>query len=67
MFTWMMETANIERSEMYRTFNCGVGMILVVSAEDAERSIAALNNLNESAFIVGEVKAGAFEDQVKIV
>lgn len=67
MFTWMMETANIERAEMYRTFNCGVGMILVVDANDAEQSIAALNAEGETAFIVGEVKAGAAEQQIQIV
>lgn len=67
MFTWMMETANIERAEMYRTFNCGVGMILVVDANDAEQSIATLNAEGETAFIVGEVKAGAAEQQIQIV
>ncbi len=67
MFTWMMEIANIERAEMYRTFNCGVGMILVVDADDVERSIAALNESGETAFVVGEVNAGAAEQQVQIV
>lgn len=67
MFTWMMETANIERDEMYRTFNCGVGMILVVDADDVESSIAALSEAGETAFLVGEVKAGAAEPQIQII
>ena len=67
MFTWMMETANIERAEMYRTFNCGVGMILVVDADDAEQTIAHLIEQGETAFIVGEIKGGASDKQVHIV
>lgn len=67
LFTWMMETANIERAEMYRTFNCGVGMILVVDAADAEKTIAHLNAQGETAFMVGEIKDGAAEEQVQIV
>jgi len=67
LFTWMMETANIERNEMYRTFNCGVGMILVLDANDAKQAIAHLTDAGETAFVVGEIKAGASEQQVHIV
>ena len=67
LFTWMMETANIERSEMYRTFNCGVGMILVVDQADVEQSIKLLNESGETAFVIGEIKDGASEQQVHIV
>jgi phosphoribosylformylglycinamidine cyclo-ligase len=67
LFTWMMETANIERAEMYRTFNCGVGMVLVVAPEDVEQSIAKLNASGETAFELGEIHAGAADPQVKIV
>jgi phosphoribosylformylglycinamidine cyclo-ligase len=67
LFTWMMETANIERSEMYRTFNCGVGMILVVDQADVERSISLLSEAGETAFVIGEIKDGESEQQVHIV
>ncbi|MGK0373685.1 MAG: phosphoribosylformylglycinamidine cyclo-ligase [Arenicella sp.] len=67
LFTWMMETANIERSEMYRTFNCGVGMILVVDQADVEQSIKLLSGAGETAFVVGEIKDGESEQQVHIV
>ncbi len=67
LFTWMMETANIERAEMYRTFNCGVGMILVVDAEQADATIAHLNAAGETSFVVGEIKAGSSDKQVHIV
>lgn len=67
LFTWMMDTANIERSEMYRTFNCGVGMILVVDAADVEQSIDLLSASGETAFVVGEIKDGASEQHVHII
>jgi phosphoribosylformylglycinamidine cyclo-ligase len=67
LFTWMMDTANIERSEMYRTFNCGVGMILVVDEADVEKSIKLLTEAGETAFVVGDIKGGESEQQVHIV
>ncbi len=67
VFSWMMDTANIDRDEMYRTFNCGVGMILVVSDENSEQAIQHLNDAGESAFLIGEIKAGAADSQVQIV
>jgi len=67
LFTWMMKTANIERSEMYRTFNCGIGMILVVDEADAEQSIKLLSEAGETAFVVGEIKGGTSEQQVQIL
>jgi len=67
LFSWMMETANIEKNEMYRTFNCGVGMILVIAEENVERAIDHLNTTGESAFVIGEVKTGSTEPQVKII
>jgi len=67
LFTWLMETANIERKEMYRTFNCGVGMIVVVAPEHAEHAIEHLNANGENAFLLGEIKAGSASAQVQIV
>ena len=67
LFTWMMETANIERAEMYRTFNCGVGMILAVNENDVEKTISHLNAQGETAFLLGEIKAGAADAQVQII
>jgi phosphoribosylformylglycinamidine cyclo-ligase len=67
LFTWMMDTANIERSEMYRTFNCGVGMILVVNETDVEQSIKLLTEAGETPFVIGDIKDGKSEQQVHIV
>ena len=67
LFSWLMETANIDRHEMYRTFNCGVGMILVVPADQADAAVAHLNSSGETAFLIGEIKAGGSEQAVQIV
>jgi phosphoribosylformylglycinamidine cyclo-ligase len=67
LFTWMMETANIERAEMYRTFNCGVGMILVVPDEVHQQAIDLLNELGEHAFVIGEIKAGSATQAVTFI
>jgi phosphoribosylformylglycinamidine cyclo-ligase len=67
LFTWMMEKANIDRAEMYRTFNCGVGMILVVPAEHADDAVNALNSNGESAFVIGEIRSGKSDTAVQIV
>ncbi len=66
LFTWLMETGNIARSEMYRTFNCGVGMILVVNSDNAEDAIKHLNDAGEKAFVVGKIMPGESEQQVHI-
>ena len=67
LFRWLKETANIEQQEMYRTFNCGVGMILVVKPEHADDAIAHLNDAGETAFLLGEIRAGAKDPQIQIV
>ena len=67
LFSWLMETANIERDEMYRTFNCGVGMVLVIAQADVEQSLKLLEAAGENAFVIGEIVAGNSDPIVKIV
>ncbi len=50
-----MQTGNIEWQEMYRTFNCGVGLVLIVAANKADESITILNDLGEQAWRLGEI------------
>ena len=52
---------------MYRTFNCGVGMILAVESEDAQTIATAFNDLGENAWVIGEIHALATgQEQVVI-
>ena len=55
IFTFLKERGNITEEEMFRTFNNGIGMILVVRSKDAQEISARLHSLGEKAFIIGEV------------
>lgn len=63
LFQFLSDTANIERAEMYKTFNCGVGMILAVAAKDKEATIANLTQQGINAFEMGEIRDGEFGDE----
>jgi len=58
VFDWLQRAGHIERDEMHRTFNCGLGMTLCVPATDADRALAILRDCGEQASIVGEVRSG---------
>jgi len=58
VFDWLAVSGNIEPDEMRRTFNCGVGMVAVVSAADADATIAALAECGETAWQLGEIREG---------
>ena len=57
VFRWLQETGAVEDHELRRTFNCGVGVTLTASPENAEPVLAALLNAGENAFICGELAA----------
>jgi len=56
LFKWIQSEGNISSHEMYRTFNCGVGMTLVLPAAQANDAINLLSELGESPWIVGRIK-----------
>jgi phosphoribosylformylglycinamidine cyclo-ligase len=58
VFDWLQRAGHIERDEMHRTFNCGLGMTLCVPATAVDRALAILRNCGELASIVGEVRSG---------
>ncbi len=55
IFNWIQQQGNVEEMEMLRTFNCGIGMILCVAADDCDKTVAILNDQGESACRIGEV------------
>jgi len=67
IFDWLQEGGGIEDFEMYRTFNCGLGMVLALDAADAEKALTLLAAAGESATIVGHVEPHSGEDQVVIL
>jgi len=58
VFDWLQRAGNIERDEMYRTFNCGLGMTLCVAATDADKAMEILRASGEQPVLVGEVRRG---------
>ncbi len=57
LFSVLQEAGNVERDEMYRTFNMGIGMVLAVQEADAEDMLYRLNGLGEKASIIGQITA----------
>ena len=66
VFEWLQSAGNIETSEMYRTFNCGLGMVLVVDAADADKALDILQTEGETAMRVGEIIPAAGTPSVEI-
>lgn len=63
IFNWIQQNGNIETYEMYRTFNCGVGLILVVNNQDVNSTLAILKENGENAWLIGET----VDDQTETV
>lgn len=55
VFQWLQQRGNIEQTEMYRTFNCGVGFVVVVPSDKADEAIISLNDNGETAWKLGEI------------
>ncbi len=55
VFDWLQQQGNISRDEMLRTFNCGIGMVLLAPADTAEAICSAAKQLGENASIIGTV------------
>ena len=61
IFSLIQERGNVPEPEMYRTFNMGIGFVLIVAAEQAPALAHRLNELGESAYIIGDVHRGVHE------
>ena len=67
VFKYLQKNGNVDAYEMFRTFNCGVGMIAVVSKEEASKAVEVLNATGEKAWVLGEIApVGADGKQVTI-
>ena len=59
VFDWLQQVGCIEPAEMYRTFNCGIGMVAVVPRDSAPQAVALLAEHGEVARIIGEIRSGS--------
>jgi phosphoribosylformylglycinamidine cyclo-ligase len=58
VFDWLQRAGRVEDAEMYRVFNCGIGMTVHVRAADAQRAIEILREGGQSASVIGEIRVG---------
>ena len=57
LFDWLREGGNVAAQEMYRTFNCGIGMVVIVSEADAGKAISQLQAAGEKVWQIGQIRA----------
>ncbi len=62
LFQWLREAGNVADQEMYRVFNCGIGMVVIVAAADAEAAAKHLREAGETVYPIGRIEACAAGD-----
>ena len=68
VFRWIQQLGNVENREMYRTLNCGVGMVVVVPAGQADAALQILQDASENPWVIGHIAAAdANEEQVELL
>ncbi|WP_439549989.1 phosphoribosylformylglycinamidine cyclo-ligase [Falsiroseomonas sp.] len=66
VFAWLARAGGVAAEEMLRVFNCGLGMVLVVAAEDADAATAMLTEAGETVFRIGALEAAEGAASVRI-
>lgn len=66
VFKWLQTQGNITRYEMYRTFNCGVGMVIALPENDVETALALLKQVREQAWVIGKI-ASRTENEAQVI
>lgn len=66
IFKWLQNGGGLPDDEMYRTFNCGIGMVLIVHRNDVAPALASLAASGETAFVIGRIEAHAGEADLVI-
>lgn len=62
LFAWLQEAGQVDAQEMYRTFNCGIGMVVIVAAEHAEAASRLLTEAGETVHRIGAIRARAGDE-----
>ncbi|MCF1522219.1 phosphoribosylformylglycinamidine cyclo-ligase, partial [Escherichia coli] len=55
IFTWLQEKGNVATREMYRTFNCGVGLVIALPQAQAQAAVELLQQEGETAWVIGQI------------
>jgi len=67
IFRWLQQTGNVAEEEMFRVFNCGIGMVIVLAPDKAETAAMLLKREGELAYEIGKIAASAGEPEALIV
>ena len=67
LFRWLQKHGHVAEEEMHRVFNCGIGMVVIVSPENADKAISRLNASGETAYLIGEIRQRAGNEPQTIV
>jgi phosphoribosylformylglycinamidine cyclo-ligase len=67
IFGWLAQAGKIEAPDMARTFNCGLGMVVIVEASKADGIVALLKDNGETAYKIGKVSARQGTDGPQVV
>ncbi|MCX7096729.1 MAG: phosphoribosylformylglycinamidine cyclo-ligase [Methylococcales bacterium] len=67
IFKWLQDKGNVALADMLTTFNCGIGMIVCVAAEDEQVTLETLTALGETVFVIGELVASEGKPEVHYI
>ncbi|WP_445497525.1 phosphoribosylformylglycinamidine cyclo-ligase [Photorhabdus sp. SF281] len=67
IFNWLQQTGNVSRHEMYRTFNCGVGMVIALPQTAVEQALELLNAAGEKAWQIGTITTQKENEQQVVI
>ncbi|KGQ24739.1 phosphoribosylformylglycinamidine cyclo-ligase [Gallibacterium anatis] len=67
IFKWLQQNGNVDAHEMYRTFNCGVGMVIALPQEDVETALALLAQTGEKAWVIGQIEHLDEQDKKQVI
>jgi len=63
LFDWLQREGGIAQDEMHRVFNCGIGMVVVVAQEHAQKAAEELRAAGETVYEIGSIEAGSGEPE----
>jgi phosphoribosylformylglycinamidine cyclo-ligase len=67
LFDWMQAEGNVAENEMHRVFNCGIGLVIVVAAADADAAMAELKVQGEAVYRIGKIRARQGDEAQTVV
>ena len=67
LFQWLQKHGGVADAEMHRVFNCGIGMVVIVSKENADAAMAQLSAAGETVSLIGEIRERKGDEAQTIV